>query len=110
MAERINRFLIDKMRFWLKRAGVQEGLWKLAALSAAYLEKRMETHTLNMCTTHEMFLENVRAITHISIFWCRAFVNSNKAKEMIKLDDHANKGVNAGRKGGLNRLLIRGTD
>lgn len=89
VAERMNRTLQESARSMLTHAGLSNGYWAEAVMTAAYLRNRVTTSALQEDKTpFEMWYERKPDISHLRVFGCVAYTHVPDS-ERKKLDKKA---------------------
>lgn len=92
VAERRNRTLLEMARSMLKTQGMPDKFWSEAVFTAAYLQNRLSTKSLNKQTPLEVWSNHKPSVSHLRVFGCICHVLVPEEKRK-KLDDKSRRGV-----------------
>ena len=83
-AERINRTLLDKVRFMLIESGMQKKFWGEAIVTAAYIHNRSPKKSLDHKTPEEIWTGTKPDLSNLRMFGCKAdmYVPEQKRSKM----------------------------
>lgn len=110
VAERKNRTLVEAAKSMLLDAGLDKRFWAEAVLTAAYLQNRMVSRSIDK-TPLKLFTGQRPDLSHVRAFGAKVYSHIPKEKRR-KLDDKAQEGVLVGYHGGTAgyRILDPATD
>ena len=80
VAERMNRTLMERVRFMLLGAGLDRSFWGEALMTAYYLINRSPAVANNFMTPQEKWTGKQPDFNHLKVFGCTAFVHIKQDK------------------------------
>ena len=84
-AERMNRTIMETVRWMIHKAGLPLNFWAEAVATAVYLRNRSPTACIKEATPYECWHKEKPDISHLRVFGCNAFVHIPDQKRR-KLD------------------------
>ncbi|KAH9684673.1 DNA (cytosine-5)-methyltransferase 1B [Citrus sinensis] len=80
LAERMNRTIIERVRYMLLNANLSKGFWAEAVTTAAYLINRSPSSALGFKTPQELWSGKPPDLTNLRIFGCPAYAHIKQGK------------------------------
>ena len=88
VAERINKTIMEKVRYMLKMAKLPKPFWGEAVQTTCYLINRSPSVPLGFDIPERVWSRHDISYSHLKVFGCKVFAHVNKEHRQ-KLDDKA---------------------